>query len=300
MKPTDLGPAVQRRTQFTMGSDEIALAEAARAVANADALLIGAGAGMGVDSGMPDFRGNQGFWKAYPPYQKLGLNFVALANPRWFRADPTLAWGFYGHRLHLYRAAQPHEGFQILRRWGQRMAHGAFVYTSNVDGHFQRAGFDPERVMEVHGSLDYLQCMGECGADLFASDGISIGIDETTMQAREPLPSCPACGGPARPNVLLFGDGEWDPRRGYAQEVRFNRWLESLGGARLAIVECGAGMAIPTVRHLCEHVARNFRHARLIRINLREPEVPEDGIGLAIGALEALQRINNRLDEPEA
>src|SRR6516165_1690725 len=139
--------------------NENALQEAAEAIQGAQALLIGAGAGMGVDSGLPDFRGNQGFWKAYPPYQKLGLNFVALANPRWFRADPTLAWGFYGHRLHLYRATQPHEGFQILRRWGEQITHGAFVYTSNVDGHFQKAGFDPERVMEVHGSLDYFQCL---------------------------------------------------------------------------------------------------------------------------------------------
>jgi NAD-dependent SIR2 family protein deacetylase len=274
---------------------ETGLNEAARIVASADALLIGAGAGMGVDSGLPDFRGNQGFWKAYPPYQKLGLNFVALANPRWFRSDPTLAWGFYGHRLHLYRATQPHEGFQILRRWSERMPHGAFVYTSNVDGHFQRAGFDPDRVMEVHGSLDHFQCMRECGAGLFSSDAVLIDIDDSTMRAREPLPSCPACGGPARPNVLLFGDGEWDHRRSYEQELRFNRWLGKLGGARLAIVECGAGTAIPTVRHLCEHVARNVRHARLIRINVHEPDVPEDGIGLPMGALEASRGIDARV-----
>ena len=55
---------------------------AAAALAGAEALLIGAGAGMGVDSGLPDFRGTQGFWRAYPPYQKLGLDFVSLANPR--------------------------------------------------------------------------------------------------------------------------------------------------------------------------------------------------------------------------
>src|SRR5262249_60236034 len=69
---------------------------AAEVVRRADALLIGAGAGMGVDSGLPDFRGAHGFWRAYPPYQKLGLNFVELANPCWFRDDPELAWGFYG------------------------------------------------------------------------------------------------------------------------------------------------------------------------------------------------------------
>ena len=52
---------------------------------------------MGVDSGLPDFRGDRGFWKAYPPYAKLGLHFAEMANPRWFDSDPELAWGFYGH-----------------------------------------------------------------------------------------------------------------------------------------------------------------------------------------------------------
>ena len=67
---------------------------AAEALAGAEALVIAAGAGMGVDSGLPDFRGPQGFWRAYPPYQKLGLSFEDLANPRWFSDDPELAWGF--------------------------------------------------------------------------------------------------------------------------------------------------------------------------------------------------------------
>src|SRR5512135_463561 len=103
------------------------LDQAAEAIRMADAILIGAGAGMGVDSGLPDFRGRQGFWNAYPPYAKLGLDFVSLANPRWFTSDPELAWGFYGHRMMLYRETEPHEGFGILRRWMNRMCGRAFV-----------------------------------------------------------------------------------------------------------------------------------------------------------------------------
>src|SRR5690348_10067591 len=77
--------------------------QAARAIADADAMLIAAGAGMGVDSGLPDFRGPEGFWRAYPAFAALGLRFEEVANPSWFRRDPALAWGFYGHRLNLYR-----------------------------------------------------------------------------------------------------------------------------------------------------------------------------------------------------
>src|SRR5579862_6369550 len=117
------------------------IARAAAAVAGAGALVIGAGAGMGVDSGLPDFRGTQGFWRAYPVYEKLGLDFASMANPRWFERDPAFAWGFYGHRLELYRRTEPHAGFAILRGWAEKKEHGAFVFTSNVDGHFQRAGF---------------------------------------------------------------------------------------------------------------------------------------------------------------
>ena len=73
------------------------------ALHSSEALLIGAGAGMGVDSGLPDFRGKEGFWKAYPPLAKLGIRFEEMANPKWFQDDPDLAWGFYGHRLHQYR-----------------------------------------------------------------------------------------------------------------------------------------------------------------------------------------------------
>src|SRR2546429_5834888 len=107
--------------------DEVLIPQAAQAVAAADALLIAAGAGMGVDSGLPDFRGDEGFWHAYPPYARLGLSFVELADPVHFAQDPELAWGFYGHRLELYRKTVPHKGFEILRGWDAR------VFTSNVD-----------------------------------------------------------------------------------------------------------------------------------------------------------------------
>src|ERR1700692_2480193 len=100
-------------------SNEGLLDQAAASIASADALLIGAGAGMGVDSGLPDFRGNEGFWKAYPPFR--GRKFVEISNPYWFRSDPKLAWGFFGHRMHLYRSATPHRGFEILHRWAEKM-----------------------------------------------------------------------------------------------------------------------------------------------------------------------------------
>ena len=56
------------------------LRQAAESIKAADALLVTAGAGMGVDSGLPDFRGTQGFWRAYPVLAKLGLSFEEMAD----------------------------------------------------------------------------------------------------------------------------------------------------------------------------------------------------------------------------
>lgn len=262
------------------------LERAAEAIHQASAFVFAAGAGMGVDSGLPDFRGDEGFWKAYPPYAKLGLSFVALANPRWFRDDPSVAWGFYGHRRNLYRATRPHAGFSVLRRWGERASGGAFVFTSNVDAQFQRAGFAEEQVFERHGSLEHLQCTAGC-QDIWAADGSSIVVDEASFKASEPLPRC-QCGALARPNVLMFGDGDWLPERSDAQEQRLGTFLQGVKGP-IVVVECGAGTAVPSVRRFSEAMCREG--ATLIRINVREPEVPRGQVGLALGAKDALEKL---------
>jgi NAD-dependent SIR2 family protein deacetylase len=275
------------------------LDRAAEAIVSADALVIGAGAGMGVDSGLPDFRGRDGFWQAYPPYAELGLDFASIANPRWFQRDPALAWGFYGHRLGLYRQTRPHAGFAILRAWADRMHKGAFVYTSNVDGQFQRAGFDASRIVEVHGAIDQMQCLAECGVGIFPAEPYRVVIDSSTMRAEEPLPDCPGCGGLARPNILMFGDWAWDSSVSNQQSRRFTGWLGTIGDARLVVVECGAGTAIPTIRYGSEELCRRFG-ATIIRINVRDPEVPDGQIGIPMGASAALHAIQARIASDEA
>lgn len=266
------------------------LERAAETIRQADALFIGAGAGMGVDSGLPDFRGDKGFWKAYPPFRKLGLSFIDLANPRWFSEDPELAWGFYGHRLNLYRETVPHAGFDILRRWGSSMPGGVFAFTSNVDGQFQRAGFDDGELLECHGSIHHMQCTSRCGA-VWDGDDVTVIVNEE-FRAEPPLPTCAICGALARPNILMFGDLGWDDVRAEEQRHHMTTWLR--GAAKPAVVECGAGTAVPTVRWQCERLATAF-DAPLIRINPREAHGPDRTIGIAMGALDALQQIDSLL-----
>jgi len=275
---------------------EATIASARAALAGAEALLISAGAGLGVDSGLPDFRGNEGFWRAYPPFARLGLSFIELANPRWFTADPALAWGFYGHRLELYRATTPHPGFSLLRSFAATLPLGAFVFTSNVDGQFDKAGFDPERIVEVHGSIHHGQCLAHCRGRprIFPLDA-TVDVDPDTMRARAPLPTCPYCRQLARPNILMFGDSDWDPTRSDAQDERFGRWLGEIGRRPTVVVEIGAGTGVPTVRRYSESVAHQTRGI-LIRINPREPHGPPGTLSLPLGGLEGLCRVLPVLD----
>lgn len=268
--------------------------KAADLIRDADALLICAGAGMGVDSGLPDFRGDKGFWKAYPPFAKLGYSFIDMANPQWFDRDPHLAWGFYGHRLNLYRATVPHKGFEILLDWGKEKPGGYFVFTSNVDGQFQQAGFENNRINECHGSIHHLQCSTPCGEAIWNSEGIEVDVNEETMNAGEPLPGCPNCGKVARPNILMFGDWGWSARRTHDQQHQYNQWLDENQNRSITIVECGAGTGVPTVRMTSESIVSRY-NAALIRINVRESSVPPGQIGLAMGALDALTKIKNRI-----
>jgi len=266
------------------------LEKAAGWLRDADGLLITAGAGMGVDSGLPDFRGRDGFWRAYPALRHRGLSFEDMANPVRFAEHPKLAWGFYGHRLKLYRETVPHEGFAILRRWAGRMPRGAFVFTSNVDGQFQKAGFSESQVHECHGSIHTLQCLEGCTTDTWPAEGFHPLVNEKTSELENSLPRCPRCGSLARPNILMFGDWAWIDEPYEKQRVRFEDWITST--SRPVVVELGAGKAVPTVRRFSEHSS----HQRLIRINLREAKTsPMHGVGFEGGAAATLERIDRQL-----
>lgn len=265
------------------------LQRAAQLLKVADAIIITAGAGMGVDSGLPDFRGDEGFWNAYPAYRHLGLAFSDMANPRWFEDNPSLAWGFYGHRLNMYRSTTPHAGFDVLRRFASKMKHGAFVFTSNVDGAFQKAGFDPQRIVECHGSIHHVQCTKGCGVGIMDASGVQVKVDPQTFEAQGPLPKCPRCGELLRPNILMFGDPMWEYSRAEEQEERLVEWTQDMFDryAAIVIVEVGAGTHIPSVRARSSSLSNRLA-APLVRINTRDPQGLPGTLSLPLKAKEAL------------
>lgn len=259
---------------------------AAQAIREADGLLITAGAGMGVDSGLPDFRGTEGFWNAYPALGKLNMEFQRIACPQAFAEDPTLAWGFYGHRLNLYRETVPHDGFRILREMAEKLPNGSFVATSNVDGQFQKAGFSEQRICEVHGSIHRMRCMDDNCATWSAQTFVP-KVDEENCRLISELPRCGMCGSIARPNILMFADWGWNDGTTESQLMRLNSW--QAGVRNLVTIEIGAGKNIPTIRNIGGRM-----DGFLIRINpqhyLLNPG--KNGVSLELGGLEALHQID--------
>ena len=136
-----------------------------------------------------------------------------------------------------------------------------------------------------------------CSDDVWPADNVEVDVDEATMRAVLPLPRCRHCRGLARPNILMFGDWAWMGKPADVQERELDGWLRKLARAkgRLAVVELGAGKAIPTVRMRAERTAAT---GALIRINpdAAAATVPRGvGVALRAGALAALTAIDERL-----
>lgn len=280
-------------TQLTHQMDNLAahIDQAVQWLNKADGLLITAGAGIGVDSGLPDFRGTQGFWQAYPALRTAQLGFQDIASPAAFIDSPRRAWGFYGHRLQLYRQTTPHPGFHILQKIGSRMRHGYFVFTSNVDGQFQKAGFDNQRIVECHGTIHYLQCLSPCTSAIWPANRQAMDIDADACMLRSDLPACPHCQRLARPNILMFNDTGWIADATDRQSRRLSQWLQQV--RQPVVIELGAGTAIPSVRRLGESL-----RVPLVRINPAAPQVAApQAVGIGVGALTALRLLDQRLNQ---
>lgn len=227
-------------------------------------VLLTAGAGLGVDSGLPDFRGVNGLWRD-------GRRLEERATPVWFDEAPEEAWAFYTHRRALYRDTEPHHGFTTLL---ELLGTDGFVFTSNVDGHLQRAGLHPDRIVEIHGSIERVQCAVPCSR-------------ATWPATNDPLPTCPRCGGVARPNVCLFEDRRWIAVPSVLQGRRYDRWLGDHPSR--VVLEIGAGTTVDNVRRESERLAH--AGATLVRVNPHEPDGPEGTQSFPITAAAFLSRV---------
>jgi len=289
---------------------ERALAQAAAWICSADVLLVGSGAGMGVDSGLSTFRGkNAGVW---PGLEDVGLAYEDICHPRWFTQEPHLAWAFWDFCHKAYQATAPHAGYDVVREWAAKVPLGAFSFTSNIDSHWAKSKWK-EGIVEVHGAVRWLQCSKPCCPDVWRSPAChGLTEDPVSHRVRGKLPTCPKCGAVARPNVQMFGgDTAFGKARRSAQVNRYEAWLKGLEAKpgrkelKVVCVELGCGLTVPTVRKELEAALRRFPAGRLVRVNPENPGLAPDlearGVSIPLKAGDALQEIDRRIrsQEPE-
>ena len=162
----------------------LALEQLASRIRTAQRVTAITGAGVSAASGVPTFRGADGLWRTFRAED--------LATPEAFARDPRLVWEWYDWRRSLIARCKPNAAHDVLARWteGDRVT----LITQNVDGLHERAG---ARVLRFHGSIWQLRCWNDCGAP---------GWDDRRAPLPALPPSCPCCGGIARPGVVWFGE----------------------------------------------------------------------------------------------
>lgn len=226
----------------------------------ADAIVIFAGAGMSVDSGLHPFRGEDGLWSKSINLAGKSFDHLDLMSHHAFIETPEAAWEFILNLKEKYEKTNPHEGYYKLLNRLKDKEH--FIVTSNIDEHFLKTGFDEHRIFECHGSVNYMQCMDILEREVW----LTPDIKSENLQLKN-LPVCPNCGGVCRPNVLLFGDWFWIPIRSTHQQIRYINWCAAINATQKNIVaiEIGAGKTIRTIRNAAEAFASTAYP--LIRVN---------------------------------
>lgn len=147
-------------------------------------VLVVTGAGISAESGIPTFRGKDGWWRKEDPSK--------LATQAAFDRNPSYVWEWYEYRRGLVAGAEPNAGHRALAEW-ESSGRDVLVATQNVDDLHERAG--SRDVAHIHGSLWRVRCEG-CGAE----------HDEHTHPLPDLPPRCEACGGRLRPAVVWFGE----------------------------------------------------------------------------------------------
>jgi NAD-dependent deacetylase len=166
-------------------------------------VLVLTGAGVSAESGVPTFRGVDGYWRNLDP--------TTLATPEAFARDPQLVWDWYRERRQRIRNARPNAAHEAVARLAQRTDEFLLV-TQNVDDLHTRAGIPAQRMVQIHGDIFVTRC-SRCE---FSERG-GVGSPEPHMRGRlrsiaptsendVNLPRCADCHALMRPGVVWFGE----------------------------------------------------------------------------------------------
>jgi NAD-dependent deacetylase len=246
------------------------------------------GAGISAESGIPTFRGKEGYWtvgaREYHPQD--------LATHAAFEAMPWPVWAWYLYRRSVCLRAAPNPAHHALARLASALPDHFALITQNVDGLHRRAGSPGPQTFPIHGDITQMRCAAECTFDRWPiPDGVGdLARGAEVPEAWRALLVCPRCGGMARPHVLWF-DETYDEERFHFDTVR----ALARSAALLVIVGTSASTNLPwQVVQIAAHVG-----AVIVDINIEDNpfgEIAERSGGAVRGpAAETLPAIVDHL-----
>jgi NAD-dependent deacetylase len=162
------------------------------------------GAGISAESGIPTFRGPEGYWtvgsQVYQPQEMATFHMFTLL--------PDEVWKWYLYRMGVCARAEPNPGHLALAEMERRFGDRFTLITQNVDGLHLRAGNSPARTYQIHGNVFFMRCSLECTEAVYPiPDGVSAKTrEERLTDSDRALLRCPLCGARSRPHILLFDE----------------------------------------------------------------------------------------------
>jgi NAD-dependent deacetylase len=166
-------------------------------------VLVVTGAGVSAESGIPTFRGKDGYWRNLDP--------IKLATSEAFARDPELVWQWYRERRQRIRNAQPNPGHEAIAKLAQR-ADEFLLVTQNVDDLHERAGLAKAEMVQIHGDIFVTKC-SRCDFEEehppspgYGAAGEQEQEQEQGQRQENGVPRCAKCGALMRPGVIWFGE----------------------------------------------------------------------------------------------
>ncbi len=160
-------------------------------VRGSNRIVVFTGAGISTESGIPDFRSPGGIWDRYNPAELTYQKFLSS------QASREKYWERQRNLWPIIAAAKPNAGHMAIAEL-HKMGKLDCVITQDGDGLHQRSGVPPEKVFELHGTWTRALCLS-CGRT-YPSEKVQV-----RLEAGEKVPTCEACGGIMKPDVVQFG-----------------------------------------------------------------------------------------------
>lgn len=280
------------------------IAQAAKALEEADHILIGAGAGLSAAAGLT--YGGKRFTELFPEFiEKYGMTDMYSAGFYPFPGEEA-RWGYWSKHVYVNRIEPPALGlYRTLYELVKDKSY--FVLTTNADHQFYKAGFGEEHIFATQGDYGYIQCLRGCHNKVYDDEKMMIQMHQARKDCLIPsymVPRCPVCGGPMTMNLrcdqYFVEDAAW-----HQAEENFGSFLGKCRDRKTVLFELGIGFNTPTiVRFPFERFAAKKKNMTLIRLNRDEAIVPESlgarAIGINADMKKSLEDIAARVEADQA